>query len=73
MSVGLLVVRLLYRFYVVGHLSQWFTFSVYVSRFVVVVSSFTLAGNLLITLPKVYQANTLCCNSITFSVHINLE
>jgi hypothetical protein len=26
MSVGLLVVRLLYRFYVFGHLSKWFTF-----------------------------------------------
>ena len=25
-QVGLLVVRLLYRFYVVGHLSKWFTF-----------------------------------------------
>jgi len=45
MSVGLLVVRLLYRFYVCVHLSKWFTFSVYVSRFVVVVSSNTLAGN----------------------------
>ena len=46
MSVGLLAVRLLYRFYVLVHLSKWFTFSsVYVCRFVVVVSSFTLAGN----------------------------
>jgi hypothetical protein len=26
MSVGLLVVRFLYRFYVFGHLSKWFTF-----------------------------------------------
>ncbi len=26
MSVGLLAVQLLYRFYVVGHLSKWFTF-----------------------------------------------
>jgi hypothetical protein len=26
MSVGLLVVRLLYRFYVCVHLSKWFTF-----------------------------------------------
>ena len=26
MSVGLLAVRLLYRFYVFGHLSKWFTF-----------------------------------------------
>jgi len=26
MSVGLLVVRLQYRFYVFGHLSKWFTF-----------------------------------------------
>lgn len=25
MSVGLLAVRLLYRFYVFGHLSKWFT------------------------------------------------
>jgi hypothetical protein len=47
MSVGLLVVRLLYRFYVCVHLSKWFTFSVYVVRFLVVVSSFTLAGNVL--------------------------
>ncbi len=31
MSVGLLVVRLLYRFYVFGHLSKWFTFSVFLS------------------------------------------
>jgi hypothetical protein len=27
MSVGLLVVRLLYRFYVFGHLSKWFVFA----------------------------------------------
>jgi len=27
MSVGLLFVQLLYRFYVFGHLSKWFTFS----------------------------------------------
>ena len=26
MNVGLLAVRLLYRFYVFGHLSKWFTF-----------------------------------------------
>ena len=39
MSVGLLVVRLLYRFYVCVHLSKWFTFSVFV------VSFSTLAGN----------------------------
>jgi len=26
MSVGLLAVQLFYRFYVVGHLSKWFTF-----------------------------------------------
>jgi hypothetical protein len=38
MSVGLLAVRLLYCFYVVGHLSKCFTFSVYVVRFLVVVS-----------------------------------
>ena len=31
MSVGLLVVRLLYCFYVFGHLSKWFTFSVFLS------------------------------------------
>ena len=31
MSVGLLVVRLLYCFYVFGHLSKWFTFSVLLS------------------------------------------
>ena len=49
MSVGLLAVRLLYRFYVVGHLSKWFTFSVYVVRFLVIVSFFTLAGNNLIS------------------------
>jgi hypothetical protein len=29
MSVGLLVVRLLYRFYVRVHLSKWFTFSLF--------------------------------------------
>jgi hypothetical protein len=29
MSVGLLVVRLLYRFYVCVHLSKWFTFSLF--------------------------------------------
>ena len=45
MSVGLLAVQMLYRFYVVGHLSKWFNFSVYVVRLFVVVSSFTLAGN----------------------------
>ena len=31
MSVGLLLVRLLYRFYVCVHLSKWFTFSVFLS------------------------------------------
>ena len=31
MSVGLLVVRLLYRLYVCVHLSKWFTFSVFLS------------------------------------------
>ena len=31
MSVGLLVVRLLYCFYVFGHLLKWFTFSVLLS------------------------------------------
>ena len=30
MSVGLLVVRLLYRFYVRVHLSKWFTFSLFI-------------------------------------------
>ena len=30
MSVGLLVVRLLYRCYVFGHLSKWFTFSQFI-------------------------------------------
>ncbi|MCB0536370.1 MAG: hypothetical protein KDE33_02470, partial [Bacteroidetes bacterium] len=46
MSVGLLAVRLLYRFYVCVHLSKWFTFfSVFSRLFLVVVSSFTLAGN----------------------------
>ena len=45
MSVGLLAICLLYRFYIVGHLSAWFTFSVYVVRFLVVVSFSTLAGN----------------------------
>jgi len=29
MSVCLLAVRLLYRFYVFGHLSKWFTFSLF--------------------------------------------
>ena len=48
MSVGLLAVRLLYRFYVCVHLSKWFTFfSVFSRLFLVVVSSFTLAGNVL--------------------------
>jgi hypothetical protein len=28
-GIGLLVVRLLYRFYVFGHLSKWFTFSLF--------------------------------------------
>ncbi len=45
MSVGLLAVRLLYRFYVLGHLSKWFTF---LFNSVVVLLScrlFTLAGN----------------------------
>lgn len=31
MSVGLLAVRLLYRFYVRVHLSKWFTFSLFMS------------------------------------------
>src|SRR5690554_6778972 len=34
MSVGLLVVRLLYRFYVFGHLSKWFTFFCFCHSFV---------------------------------------
>ena len=45
MSVGLLAVRLLYSFYVCVRLSKWFTFSVFVVRFLVVVSLSTLAGN----------------------------
>ena len=46
MSVGLLVVQLLYGFYVLVHLSKWFTlFLVSVSRFIVTRSSFTLAPN----------------------------
>ena len=45
MSVGLLVGRLLYCFYVFGHLSKWFTFSVYCSLFFVGSLSFTLAHN----------------------------
>jgi len=45
MSVGLPVVRLLYSFYVCVRLSKWFTFSVFVVRFLVVVSLSTLAGN----------------------------
>ncbi len=49
MSVGSLAVQMLYRFYVVGHLSKWFTFSVYVVRLLVVVSSFRLAYNVIVT------------------------
>ena len=45
MSVCLLAVRLLYSFYVCIHLSKWFTFSIFVVRFLVVVSFSTLAGN----------------------------
>ncbi len=45
MSVGLLAVRLQYGLYVFGHLSKWFTFSVFVVRFLDVVSFSTLAGN----------------------------
>ena len=47
MSVGILVVRLLYRFYVCVHLSKWFSFSRSSQSFMVVVSSYTLAGNVL--------------------------
>ncbi len=36
MSVGLLVVRLLYRFYVCVHLSKWFTLSLLFGRLFVV-------------------------------------
>jgi len=44
-QVGLLVVRLKYCLYV-GNLSKWFTFFlVFSCLFVVVVSTFTLAGN----------------------------
>ena len=46
MSVGLLVVRLKYGLYFVGHLSKLaFHFMFKVVRLVVVVSSFRLAGN----------------------------
>ena len=45
MSVGILVVRLLYRFYVCVHLSKWFSFSRLSQSLMVVVSSYTLAGN----------------------------
>ncbi|MGB4897789.1 MAG: hypothetical protein WBP57_05105 [Ignavibacteria bacterium] len=48
MSVGLLAVRLLYRFYVCVHLSKWFTLSLLFGRLSVVVgSSVTLAANVL--------------------------
>ncbi len=32
MIVGILAVRFQYRFYVFGHLSKWFTFSISVTR-----------------------------------------
>jgi len=48
MSVGLLAVRLFYRFYVLGHLSKWFTFFLSLSSSLSAVSCrFTLAGNVL--------------------------
>lgn len=47
MSVGLLVVRLLYRLYVLVHLSKWFTFSVFC------LTVFSLHGRLLHLLPTV--------------------
>jgi hypothetical protein len=40
MSVGLLVVRLLYRFYALGHLSKWFIFFSFKFVFVYCVVSF---------------------------------
>ena len=45
MSVGLLAVRLLYRFYVRVHLSKWFTFSLFL------VVSLLLSGRPLHLLP----------------------
>ena len=47
MSVGLLVVRLIYRFYVFGHLSKWFTF------FLFLVVCLLLSGRPLHLLPTV--------------------
>jgi hypothetical protein len=46
MSVGLLVVRLLYRLYVCVHLSKWFTFSLFL------VVCLLLSGRPLHLLPK---------------------
>ena len=46
MSVGLLVFRLLYCFYVLFFLSKWFTFTLFFCSLLSVVSlSFTLAHN----------------------------
>lgn len=49
MSVGLLVVRLLYRLLFFCHLSKWFAFSFFVTRLFDVSLSFTLAANSLIS------------------------
>jgi hypothetical protein len=67
MSVGLLVVRLLYRFYVCVHLSKWFTlFQFLVVCLMVAVSSFTLAGNVL-RLGAVPHITNLIINHCTLS------
>jgi hypothetical protein len=44
-GIGLLVVQLLYRFYVFGRWSKWFTFLFIFRSFVVARSSVTLAAN----------------------------
>ena len=44
-GIGLLVVQLLYRFYVLGRWSKWFTFLFIFRSFVVARSSVTLAAN----------------------------
>lgn len=46
MSVGLVAVRLLYRFYVFDHLSKWFTFFRLCASLSAVSFRFTLADNI---------------------------
>lgn len=70
MSVGLLFVRLWYRFYVFGHLSKWFTF------FFFLVVCLLLSGRHLYLLPTVTYKRSAGLEALHFrftTMFVNIQ